>query len=53
MDEQERITMEENIASIIFDYEWADGDRPPEEDCTKLGREILAHIEKEGLCLNQ
>ena len=42
-----RMTLEENIAAIIYDYEWDDGDRPHEEDCMKLGREIMAHIKKE------
>ena len=47
MNEQERMTLEENIAAIIFDYDWDDGDPPHEEDCMELGRKIVARIEKE------
>jgi len=40
----ERMTIEENVAALIFDYEWEEGDRPHEEDCMELGRKIVAYL---------
>ena len=44
MDEDEKMTIEENVAALIFDYEWGEGDRPPETDCMELGRTIVAYL---------
>ena len=40
----ERMTIEENVAALIFDYEWEEGDRPHEEDCMELGRKNVAYL---------
>ena len=41
----EKMTIEENVAALIFDYDWHDGiSRPSEEDCMELGRQIVTYL---------
>ena len=43
------MTAAEGIASLIFEYKgWGDGERPHEEDCMELGRQIMQYLKEES-----
>ena len=44
LDPSEQIDTEEAIASLLFNYNYAQDFRPNEEECTQLGRQILALV---------
>lgn len=44
LDPSEQINTEEAIASLLFNYNYAQDFRPNEEECTQLGRQILALV---------
>ena len=41
-----QVSNEEQIASMIFDRNWEDEERPSEETCAELGRAIFRNLIK-------
>jgi len=44
LDQEEYVEIKERIASIIFDYEGEDYERPHEEDCHAIAEEIMSAL---------